>query len=110
MMARKFSQETSGGKAKAEFPILPDGTTRPYRPCPCDFADTFIELGQGKEIEEHYRTNWRVIVRWIEESGGDALRERRYAASGGFARPNKRAKRYVLGRTLTAVSKTGQKR
>lgn len=90
-------------------PILPDGCTRPYRPCPADFAERFIELGQGKEIEEHYRTNWRVICRWIEECGGDDLRARRYAASGGFARPNKRARRYILGMTMTAVSKRTKK-
>ena len=59
-------------------------------------------MGQSKEIEEHYRTNWRIICRWIDECGGDALRAERYAVSGGFARPNKRgrAKRYVLGQTL----------
>lgn len=99
-----------GKKARAIRSInLPDGNTRPYRPCPADFAETFINLGQGKEIEEHYRTNWRIIVRWIEESGGDELRERRYAVSGGFARPNKRAKRYVLGRTLSAVKSPRRK-
>ena len=86
---------------------LPDGVTRPYRPLPADFRERFIELGQSKELEEHYRTNWRVICRWIEEAGGEALRQERYAVSGGFARPNKRnrARRYVLGLRLTAVSK-----
>lgn len=79
------------------------GLDRPYRPCPPDFRDRYIELGQGKEIEDHYRTNWRVIRRWIEEAGGDALRLDRYKVSGGFARPGKRTKRYVLGRTMTAV-------
>ncbi|MXP42969.1 hypothetical protein [Allopontixanthobacter sediminis] len=79
------------------------GLIRPYRPCPPDFAERYIEIGQGKEIEEHYRTNWRIICRWIEEAGGDALRAKRHKVSGGFARPNKRAKRYVLGKTLTAV-------
>lgn len=87
--------------------LLPDGATRPYRPLPSDFREIFLRLGQSKEIEEHYRTNWRVIRRWIEEAGGDELRAERYLVSGGFARPGKRsegrAKRYVLGKTLSAV-------
>lgn len=78
------------------------GRIRPYRPCPDDFAETYIAMGQGKEIEEHYHTNWRVIARWIEESGGETLREQRYEASGGFARPEKRSK-------LTAVSRRRRK-
>lgn len=82
------------------------GMVRPYRPCPADFRAVFLVMGQSKEIEEHYRTNWRVIRRWIEEAGGDALRAERYAVSGGFARPNKRtesrAARYVMGKRLGA--------
>lgn len=80
------------------------GTVRPYRPCPSDFRETFLRLGQSKAIEEHYRTNWRVIIRWINESGGDSLRAERCLVSGGPERPNQRSKRYVLGRTLTAVN------
>lgn len=91
--------------------MIPDGMVRPYRPCPADFADTFLRLGQSKEIEEHYRTNWRVIRRWIEECGGDALRAARRAISGGTPRPalraENRARNYVLGNRLTAV--TGRK-
>lgn len=79
------------------------GLVRPYRPCPADFRDRFLELGYSKEIEEHYRTNWRVIARWIEEAGGEALRAERFkvagARTGGKLRS--RASRYVLGRTLT---------
>lgn len=67
------------------------GLVRPYRTCPADFVDVYLTLGQDKAIEEHYRTNWRCIRRWIEESGGDELRRRRYQRSGGFARPNKRS-------------------
>lgn len=67
------------------------GLIRPYRQCPSDFVEVYLELGQDKAIEEHYRTNWRCIRRWIEESGGDELRARRHARSGGFARPNKRS-------------------
>ena len=77
------------------------GTVQPYRPCPPDFRERYLEMGQSKEIEEHYRTNWRCIRRWIEESGGEELRAARREVSGGTARPRLRAKRYVLGRTLT---------
>ena len=79
------------------------GLVRPMRPLPADFRDVFCRLGQSKEIEEHYRTNWRVILRWIEEAGGDELRTARSAVSGQPVRPtlrSDRAKRYVMGRTL----------
>jgi len=66
------------------------GLVRPYRSCPPDFAEVYLVLGQEKAIEEHYRTNWRCIRRWIEECGGDELRAARHRRSGGFARPNKR--------------------
>ena len=80
------------------------GMIRPYRPCPHDFRETFLRLGQSKEIEEHYRTNWRVIRRWIEECGGYELRAERFAIAGAKTGGKLRAKRYVLGRTLTAGS------
>lgn len=78
------------------------GLIRPYRPCPDDFRDRFLEFGQSKEIEEHYRTNWRVIRRWIEECGGDDLRAERFAIAGARTGGRLRARRYVLGLTLTA--------
>jgi hypothetical protein len=85
---------------------LPDGRTRPYRPCPKDFREVFLQLGQSKDIEDYYRTNWRVIRRWLEEAGGEELRAARRAVTGAPARPwlraENRARRYVLGRTLTA--------
>lgn len=80
------------------------GMKRPYRPCPPDFREVYLRLGQDRAIEEYYRCNWRCIVRWIEEAGGEALRAERRAISGGTARPARRSKRYVLGRTLTAVN------
>ncbi|MFN3474070.1 MAG: hypothetical protein ACK4ZW_08500 [Blastomonas sp.] len=79
------------------------------RPCPADFRDRFLEMGQYKEIEEHYRTNYRVIARWIEESGGDELRAERSKVTGCPTRPARRsykARRYVLGLRLTAVTET----
>lgn len=103
MMAKRKGKRRSDGRPHDT------GLERPYRPCPADFAERYIEFGQGKEIEEHYAANWRCIARWIEECGGEELRQRRYAVSGGFARPNRRAKRYVLGKTLTAVRPRGKK-
>jgi hypothetical protein len=60
----------------------PDGFVRPYRPCPRDFRETFLVLGWDRAIEEHYRTNWRCIRRWIEECGGIELRMARFALAG----------------------------
>lgn len=39
-------------------------------------------------IDEHYRTNWRCIRRWILESGGETLREARavYVRVNGMRR------------------------
>lgn len=100
-----------GGKIKGR-PVLSDqhdkrrndtGMVRPYRPCPADFKAVFLVLGQSKEIEEHYRANWRCILRWIEECGGEALRAERRAITGATPRPTlrqgSRARRYVMGQT-----------
>ena len=75
------------------------GLVRPYRPLPADFRETYLRLGQDKSIEEHYRTNWRVIRRWIEEAGGDELRNARSAVTGSKTKPGLRSKasRYVMG-------------
>lgn len=84
------------------------GLVRPYRPAPLDFRDVYLRLGQDRAIEEHYRTNWRCIIRWIEECGGDALRAERAKITGHSLKKRPRsgkAKRYVLGqrlRTMTA--------
>ncbi|MES2289305.1 MAG: hypothetical protein V4530_06155 [Pseudomonadota bacterium] len=84
------------------------GDIRPYRPLPADFREVFLRLGNSIEIRDHYRTNWRVIRRWIDEAGGEELRAERRAVTGATARPalrsKNRASRYVLGRTLTALS------
>lgn len=82
------------------------GLQKPYRELPSDFRAVFLELGQDRAIEEHYRTNWRVIRRWIEEAGGDELRAARSAITGSALKPAKRsgmARRYVLGRTLRRI-------
>lgn len=42
-------------------------------------------------IEDHYHANWRCILRWINECGGEELREARRQVSGGTARPKLRS-------------------
>ena len=42
------------------------------RPCPFDFRETYLDIGWAG-IDEHYRTNWRCIARWIDECGGETL-------------------------------------
>ena len=80
------------------------GHEAPLSPCPPDFREVYLRLGQDRAIEEYYRCNWRCIVRWIEEAGGEALRaERRAISVEPRGRPDGQ-KRYVLGRTLTAVN------
>ena len=54
------------------------GLIKPYRPCPSDFRARFLEMGWDG-IEDHYRTNWRCVRRWIAESGGDELKQARRA-------------------------------
>lgn len=80
------------------------GLIAPYRPCPADFRERYIELGWTKELIEHYRTNWRCIRRWIEEAGGEELRLARAQIGGKGLRPmlrTPRAKLYVQGKRLT---------
>jgi hypothetical protein len=77
------------------------GLVRPYRAKPADFRERYIEMGWDG-IDEHYRTNWRVIRRWINEEG----REELAAARAAHVRAKQRAeqsrrRRYVDGRTLT---------
>lgn len=84
------------------------GLQRPYRDLPGDFREVFLRLGQSKEIEEHYRTNWRVIRRWIEEAGGDELRAARAEITGCALHPRRRssvARAYVLGRRQRVLEK-----
>lgn len=88
------------------------GLIRPYRPLPEDFRERFLEMGQSKELEEHYRTNWRVVRRWVEEAGGDELRRERFALAGartgGSLHPSRRstvAKLYVQGKRIRLARK-----
>lgn len=84
------------------------GLVKPYRPAPSDFREVYLRLGQSKEIEEHFNTNWRCIRRWIEECGGDELREARVKLTGRVLHPGRRtgvARSYVLGLRLKRMEK-----
>lgn len=54
------------------------GLIRPYRPVPSDFFEVYVQMGWDG-LDEHYRTNWRVIRRWIALVGRDKLRKARNA-------------------------------
>lgn len=56
------------------------GLIKPSRPKPHDFRERYLEMGWDREIEEHYRCNWRCIRRWILEEGREQLRADRAAA------------------------------
>lgn len=71
------------------------GMVRPQRPKPADFRQVYLVLGWGG-VCEHYRTNWRVIRRWIEEEGREGLKVERDEIVAQFGR----ATRYVLGRRM----------
>ncbi len=68
------------------------GTRKPYRPAPADFREVYLQLGWDRKIEEHYRASWQTIRRWIDECGGDELRQARAAVSGYRVRPDIRSK------------------
>lgn len=80
------------------------GLIKPYRPRPACFRETYISMGWDG-LDEHYRTNWRVIRRWIEEEGreGLVLARAEYVEREREKRRERR-RRYALGRTLTAVT------
>jgi hypothetical protein len=52
------------------------GTRVPYRPCPVDFRETFIRVGWDG-IEAEIGAHKRNIRVWIEQCGGDELRQAR---------------------------------
>jgi hypothetical protein len=55
-----------------------EGRIRPYRPCPADFREKYIELG-WHYVDAHYHANWRTIARWIDETGRQELKVARAA-------------------------------
>lgn len=68
--------------------------TKPYRRRPPDFRETYIRMGWDG-IDEHYRTNYRCIARWVEECGGDELRRERSQVTGSPMRSHNRSNRYT---------------
>ena len=51
------------------------GRQRPYRTCPADFRERYIELG-WETIQEHYRAGWPVIAGGSMNAGGMSSRRR----------------------------------
>jgi hypothetical protein len=72
------------------------GLIKPYRPCPADFRERYLEMGWDG-IEDHYRTGWLLIRRWIDESGGEELRAARRAITGSAPKPKLRSQFRVDG-------------
>lgn len=98
-MADEAKPHRYGGKGNRN----PDGSKyRPKRfhiaakPPPKDFVETFIEMGY--DAERYYQCRWPVFRRWIDESGGEELLEKRRA----YVRENRcphRVVRHVGGWT-----------
>lgn len=69
------------------------GATKPVRPPPPDFRAVYVQLGWGG-VAAHYRTSKHCVARWIEECGGDDLRQERARATGAVVRPDIQSARY----------------
>ena len=69
------------------------GRVSPRRPCPRDFRETYIRIGWDG-IEDHYRTNSRIIARWIDECGREELRR----ARAGYVLRNGHRRLHLVGR------------
>lgn len=85
------------------------GDTVGYRPKPNDFRDSYIRMGFGDELREHYRTNYRALRRWVDEEGyqelHDARRDYLKATKWPNGAPGNRKRRYVMGQTLVSKRK-----
>ena len=59
------------------------------RHCPEDFRERYLEMGW--EAQWYYSTNWRVMCRWIDESGGEELcrARREWLRQNGNNMPNR---------------------
>ncbi|WP_209047576.1 hypothetical protein [Rhizorhabdus histidinilytica] len=61
------AQSTTSRKPTIRRKRTPDtGLLRPYRPRPADFREVYVRMG-WEGLDEHFRTNWRCIRRWIIE-------------------------------------------
>jgi hypothetical protein len=76
------------------------------KPCPPDFRETFLR--DGWDARQGYGVRTDVFRRWLAEAGGEDLRAERRLITGSAPklalRSENRARRYVLGRTLTGKS------
>lgn len=83
-----------------------EGETAAYRPRPCDFREAYIRMGLGDELKEYFRTNIRVLRRWVDEEGHDELyearREHLRQTKWPNGAPGNRKRRYVMGQTLVS--------
>lgn len=92
-----IQREQRGGMSVGNPPKLPP--TKAVPDLPENFAKNFIE-GGWRRLERVYGCRDDVILAWMAMCGGlEVMQQRRRQ----FLR--ERAKRYVLGRTLTAVGK-----
>lgn len=56
-------------------------------PCPPEFSDEFVR-GGWRRVERIYGPRTDLLLKWIEQSGGDALyAKRREAKRGGNGHP-----------------------
>jgi hypothetical protein len=87
-----------------------DGHVRPdkARPLPPEFRDLYIR--HGWDAQYFLATNWRVMVRWIEEAGGDELREARRHWLRTHGRNNMGGVRHAKGWDARRLSQLEQKR
>lgn len=49
----------------------------PLREKPADFREQFVRLGW--DTVDHYSTSWKVVARWLDEEGRDAVKADRRA-------------------------------
>ncbi|OAH36998.1 hypothetical protein AX777_18345 [Sphingobium yanoikuyae] len=73
------------------------------RPMPENFAETFVQHGHDRIMEEIHRASWQTILRWISALPDEVrdARERHLLARWPNGRPGpNRRKNYVLGNRM----------
>lgn len=80
------------------------GRVRPSRPVPRNFVERWPLVG-WEGAKEEWRAHSRTIARWVDECGRDrmVLARKAYKQAERQIQGRARRKRYVLGRTLSAV-------
>jgi hypothetical protein len=82
--------------------VASPASTKPHRERPADFRAAYIALGWDG-VTHRYRTNWRVIRRWVDEEGRDELAAAR-AQHVRSTREEVRSRQIAALSTPTAVS------